>query len=262
MEKYDLLNNYQDAVFSAYSENGLTSIRGIDDDNPYRINGKNVLEWYHNVIHNNWIKSNTNYYDLFDDLSLASDTLLYFTGQMYLYRPFLNNPLRDAYPLGEKILYPNYQNLAAKRYGIFTDTCFQALYNYWGRIGNIIITFFPSALQPDQVYFPSVIQAIPKGFRDNDSFRWLNDFAKNKYPQFNAIRKQIVHYQSTLMKYQNKHHESFFDEEEIKRLTKARYDQADYFKAQIEDSLLGFTNMVCFLEEADKKLYPAIANPV
>lgn len=126
----NLIYDFQDAIVDIYENQGLTCLKELEND--YVLNDRQILEWYFDIIRlsarNNKIDFDFN--KNFNDLLYCLDELLLFTDHLFLYWPYINNPLEDGYMFYDKADYANDQNLAAKRYNMFTDISCQVLYNY------------------------------------------------------------------------------------------------------------------------------------
>ena len=254
MENSRIINDLQTATFQIYKENGLASISGMDSK--YILNGRSIFEWHLSATRKSMIKHGTtfNYFQNLDDILFCSDELLYFTGQLYLYRPFINNPLRDSYYAGDKNVYPNIQNLAAKRYSMFSDVVGQSAYNYWDRIGDLIASFFPKIIKPERVFFVSAIEAVPSEFHTSINYAWLDDFKNNGYKELNKMRKDIVHYKTSDTTYKHQHLASSNNRELIAELHAEREALPDYYKKHLALTIEGFEKTLSLLEEIDSQI--------
>lgn len=76
----------------------------------------------------------------------------------------------------------------------FLGTCFEKLYNFWDRIGDLLNLCFQLNIAPRRIYFGGVIPELKKSKGNTSpSFNWLDDFSQNEYPNFNKERINIVH---------------------------------------------------------------------
>lgn len=256
MDRQELLWTYQDAVIEIYKEYQLTSLRGLNSE--FIVKKKQIVAWHSDVTNKSSIKNSEvfNYYQNFDDLLFCSDKLLYFTALLFLYRPFINNPIKDGFQFASGIVYPNKQNLEGKRYGMFSDIASQKAYNYWDRIGDLIASLFPEQIKQHNVYFPTAIEAIPKEFHTNDNYLWLNEFRQNEYLELNKIRKKIVHYTTSDTDFKHKHLKVSGDKEAMQELQDERELIADFYRNHINLTLTGFYKTLSFIEDINPKLFP------
>ena len=257
MNRQDVIWQYQDVIIDIYKEESLACLRGENDS--YKIKDKPILLWHSEVIRKCKIKYKA--FDDFkniDDLLLYSDTIMHLTAQLYLYRPHINNPIRDAFQTSNNIIYPNNQNLEAKRYYMYSDLAFEKLYSYWDRIGDLIASFFPSLINSDRVYFITAFNIIPQEYHHFDGYKWLKGFVDSSYKQINTKRKNIVHYTSSDTASKYKHLFNVANKEEIEKWVDERNEIADFFKSQINVSLEGFYQTLTMLEEINKTLFKDI----
>jgi len=255
MDRHELIWEYQRSIIDIYKEHDLTSLRGLEDK--YEINGRQIIMWHSEATRKCSVKHNGqfNYFKNFDDLLFCSDELLYFTAHLYLYRPYINNPIEEGFHFSGRMVYPNYQNLEAKRYSMFADVTSQKAYNYWDRIGDLIASFFPDRIKPHNVFFPSAIEAIPTDFHNSDNYLWLKDFKENGYVELNKMRKQIVHYTTSDTDFKHKHLERTSDKEAMQALQSEREYIADFYKNHISLTLTGLEKTLLFFEDINPKLF-------
>jgi hypothetical protein len=70
------------------------------------------------------------------DLLKCSEDLKYFTGLLFLYKDYINNPLEEVIFFNGRTISIYDQNLYDRRYLTFVSCCFEKCYNYWDRIGD------------------------------------------------------------------------------------------------------------------------------
>ena len=256
----DLLNEYNDRIKSIYNEYGLDCINRLDDS--HKIHDKQMLSWHSDISRRCQIanKMHFDYFKNYDDISYCSDEILYFTAHLFLYRPYMNNPIDDSIWFSTRMIYPNYVNLGTKRYYMFADIVLEKLYNYWDRIGDLIASYFPELISERRVYFTTALDIIPNEYRELDSFKWLSEFRNNSYKDLNNKRRQVVHYTTSITR--DKHnHLNLSNEEEVIAWQKERNGLADYFNEQIHITLEGFYQTLLLLEEVDKTKYKNVIFP-
>jgi len=181
MNEIELIQNYNDKILEIYNERNLKCLRGSTEDN-YILNGKEILPWYFET--NNLSKEiikDFDYHKLFDDLLFCSDEIMFNLANLYLYLPYINDPLSHPVHFHDRYIYPNYQNLEAKRFNMFADSVLEKLYKYWDRIGDLIASYFPYLLKKHQVDFTKIIDKMPETLTDNLNYKWLKHFRENEY---------------------------------------------------------------------------------
>lgn len=257
MESNVLLWEFNKLVVATYKEHGLTCLTGLNGE--YILDEKPLLMWHGevtrkcSVIHSGLFNHMKN----LDDILVCSDQLLYFTGLLFLYRPYINNPLKDRFLVDGQYIYPNYQNHYGKRYMTFADTAGEKAYNLWDRIGDLIASFFPKLIDSNRVFFPTALDAIPKDFREHPQFLWLQAFRENEYKELNNKRKQIVHYTTSSVEHRYNHlHSDFRDRESMERLQAEIEVLAEFYRRQIELSILGFSHTLTLLEHISSEIFP------
>lgn len=186
---------------------------------------------------------------------LCSDELLYFTAHLFLYRPFINDPIKESYSFKGQTVFPYIMNIEGKRYDMFADIADQIAYNYWDRIGDLIASFFPDSIDPHRICFCTAIEAIPKEFHCSDNYQWLNEFKQKEYVELNKKRKQIVHYTNSNTDFSHKHFEVSDDKEAVQANQDERKGLADFYKNHIALTRTGIEKTLLFLEEVNAILY-------
>ncbi|MBL0102408.1 MAG: hypothetical protein IPP51_00710 [Bacteroidetes bacterium] len=96
--------SYHDAILNIFSEQTLRSVSGFNRE--YVINGEQVVLWHSKTTtrtHAPYANSfdldgvgERNHQTNFDDIDQYSDELLYSTAELYLYRPYINDPFKDV----------------------------------------------------------------------------------------------------------------------------------------------------------------------
>lgn len=252
MTDKELIHNLNKRISKIYEENEIKCLRGNKDDN-YILNGKEILVWYYETNSlTKEVSGDFDYNKLLDDLFFCSDEIMFSLANLYLYLPYINNPLFEAYFFNDRYIYPNFQNLEAKRFNMFADTVLEKLYKYWDRIGDLLASYFPYLLKPFQVEFTRIIDKIPESLRSNENFVWLNKFRNNEYKQFNTLRKNVVHYETIDTGFKYSTMKSVDDKESITKLMKYRTQFPEMIKKHIDYTLIGFEKTLNFISESKK----------
>lgn len=246
--RHNVIWDYHRTIIEIYREQELKSLSGLERE--FIVNDRQIVAWFFKVARKGQIKfKDVNFHKLFDDLVFCSEEILHFTAQLYLYAPYVNNPLQDGYLLGDRMVYPNRQNLEAKRFSMFANTLSEKVYNYWDRIGDLIATYFPEKIDPKRVFFSTAIDIIPEKFRGSENYQWLKSFKENEYRTVNDKRKEIVHYLTHDTDFMYKHLDKSGNEEELALLIEERDKLPDFYKGHIKTTLQGFEKTVLLLEE-------------
>ena len=253
MDKQELISELYKTIIDIYEENGLLSLRG--ENYSYELNGRQILAWYTEVTH--WgrktYSKNIEFHKIFDELIFCSDEIMYFLANMFLYKPFINNPIKDGFAFGDKIVYPNRQNLESKRYNMFSNIVSEKIYNYWDRIGDLIAIYFPDKIKPQNVYFTSAIEIVPKEFHHSENYIWLKNFKETDYKKLNQKRKQIVHYSTVDTDFKYKLLGNSTNREHVGKIIEERDSLTDFYKYQFNLTLTGFEKTILLLEEITER---------
>ena len=257
MDRYDLIQEFNKTIFEIYSEEKLQCLSGHFKGKPDRyfdITTKCKINF----------NSNFNYTKIFDDLILCSDEILYFTAQLFLYRPLLLNPKGYFQKENEFskscVRFSDIETIENKRYYMLVDIIYEKFYNFWDRIGDLIASFFPESKcfrNEKNIYFANVIDKLYKkqefeNIITSKSFVWLLNFKENEYSELKESRNQIVHQTLTRTKLK---YEFLNNHEQIQNWINKRYKLADYFNDQIEYTIIGFEYTLSFLENIGENLF-------
>src|SRR5450631_749870 len=138
MNALPLIDSIQEEIIKIYGQYSLRNLRG-PNDRPAS-GGQKISDRFFEVVRKNRVK----YPELFDyfqfhhELSFCSDEIMYFTAHLFLYRPYINNPLTDVVIFNGEETFPNLQNIPSKRYSMYANIVAEKLYNFWDRIGDLI----------------------------------------------------------------------------------------------------------------------------
>lgn len=253
MEIPKVITDYQNAIIEIIKEYSLDSLSGIDDN--YTLNGQNIVTWYAATVENAIQKyHNKSFFDkTFNDLLFCSDEIQFFLANMYLYRPFINNPLKNNVIWNGKVLYLNYPDIVTIRYSMFGTSLSEKIYNYWDRIGDLIYIYFPRLIKQENVYFSKSIDIIPPDFHNSINYRWLKKFRDTDYIELNSKRRNFVHYTTEYAEFQHIHGENPNDSKIIEELFNLRFGLADFYKFHLSQTLIGFGKCLLLLDELSEK---------
>lgn len=253
-ETRELLEAYNRKIVSVYIEHELSPLSG--HDGKYLLsNGKALFSWESEITRHrnchydgNPSISRFNYMHLLDDILLCSDEILYFTAQLFLYRPYINNPLRDSINTNTGTpFFPVIVNTATRRYQMFTNVCYEKVYNFWDRIGDLIASYFPSIFT-GHIYFGNVIDRLERQYSGNADFAWLLDFKKNHYVKYNEERIKSVHNISLATEQKWTQLEHVTDEEKTRELVELIQGYPEQFRDMHNLSKEGVVKALSFLE--------------
>ena len=244
MENPNLINLFHQKALEIYDREGLGCLRNSENKD-YSLNGKNILVWYSEATSK--LKQKFDHFQNRNSLLFISDEILYFTGQLYFYKPFLNNPLDNPIRIKEKVYYPYNWSLSDKRYFMFSEIVIEKIYAFWGQIANLLAASLEEKIDDQRIFFPSILQKITN--KDSGNFQWLNNFKDIEYKEINSHRKMIVHHRGLETKFRTDHIKSFSSKEEMEKLIHDRDDLTDYFKMHIKMTLIGFDKTLSLISE-------------
>ena len=250
--KQKIVWDYQKAIIEVYKEQDLKSLAGLNQE--FVVNGQQMLTRFYQVTRKGRIKfKEVDFPKLFDDIVFCSDEILYFTAHLYLYTPYINNPLQEGYWVNDTMIFPDEQNLEAKRLSMFINTLSEKIYNYWDRMGDLIATYFPNKIDSKKVYFSTAIDIIPEVYHKSSNYDWLRNFKENEYKVLNEKRKDVVHYIGYDTNFRHKHISSATNEQELAALIEERNSLPNFYKSHIETTLNGFEKTLSLIEEITEK---------
>jgi hypothetical protein len=235
MENRELINQFHQKNLEIYDKEGLTCLRGTVEDD-YILNGKNILVWHSEATSK--LKHKFNHFENIDSLLFISDEIMYFTAQLYFYKPYLNNPLENPLRIKDKVYYPYKMSLSDKRYFMFSEIVIEKIYSFWGQIANLLAASLDEEINDQSIFFPGILQKITN--KSSDNFLWLDNFKKNEYSELNSHRKMIVHHRGLETKFRSDHIKSFSSKEQMEMVIHDRDGLTDYFKTHINLTLTGF----------------------
>lgn len=260
MKPDKLIWEYHKLHQKVYDDYGLTSLSGLN--NEFTLNGRELLEWHCDATRKCSVKYKEQFYHMknFDDILYCSEELLCYTASLFLYRPYINNPLDEAFSFSGGTIYPNFQNLYAKRYSMFANIASQSVYNLWDRVGDMIASYFPDKINPSRVFFATAMDIIPIQFHSSINYLWLDNFRKTDYKELNEKRKQVVHYITIETDYKYQHMEKgSSNREAMEKIQAEREALPDFYKKHIDLTLEGMAKTLSLLEEISNVLFTDIA---
>lgn len=246
MTNFELINELHSKTIEIYHKENLRCLRE-NEEHDYTLNGKNILTWHSEATSN--LKQPFNHFENIDNLLFISDEIMYFTSQLFLYRPYLNNPLDNPIRIKDKVYFPYSMYLADRRYFMFSEIVFEKVYAYWGQIANLLAASLEEKIEENRIYFPGIIQKISR--KDSENYKWLFNFINSDYSELNSHRKLIVHHRGLETKFKFEHLKVGSDRIEMERLIHDRDELPEYFKKHIELTLIGFEKSLEFISEKE-----------
>lgn len=254
MTDKNLIFEFNQKMLSIYEKENLIPLRG--KNNSYELSsGKQILAWYFEVTRHCFCHFNNNHFDYnknIDDLLFSSDEIIYFLAHLYLYKPYINDPIKDSFYGDQNMVYPMFLNLEGKIYDMYLGVVFEKFYNFWDRIGDLIASYFPDKYTGN-IYFSKTIKDLKTDYSGNADYEWLLDFVENEFINFNKERINIVHYVSKNTEQKWEQLDQVTDYDKTKAFIDKRASYPEYFKDLNEKTKIGFEKTISLLEEINKR---------
>jgi hypothetical protein len=239
----ELLNIFRAQILNVYSRESMVCL----SDNEYIYKGVNIAAVPNSQVS---IEKWDNYKNWRDIVNCNQD-LMYFTANLFIYKPYINNPLDEVdtqtmpFPV-----FHYHQNHYDHRYCTYVSCCFEKAYNYWDRIGDLLYSFYPSLIGKIwSVDFSKIVDKIFElGERDED-FMWLYNFRQNEYKVLNGDRKDVVHYYQYETSYYSEHILNATNPEVIKKIWEEKSAKPEYFKNHLKMSCEGCVHAYVYLNK-------------
>ena len=246
-----IISSYNKILFDVYREENLLCIA----DNSIKIDDKSVLSFYYNAISPFTDPNNPTFYDsMINDIFNCSKDLKYCVGSLFLHKPHINNPLEQAFKIGDFNTFPNYQNIFDRRYSLYSSMASEKLYNYWDRIGDLLNAVLKVIDNKSKIYFHSVVDSIPEVLKNSENYKWLNSFKEDEFKEFNKIRKGVVHYRMLETEYSSKHLDALHDREAMEKLQSEKESYPSFYKDHLENTITGFEKTIQLIKEYNELL--------
>jgi len=192
-----------------------------------------------------------NSYKNLRDIINCNQDLMYFTGNLFLYAPYINNPLetvvRDAFDFPVSQYHQNWYD---HRYCCFVSCCFEKAYNFWDRIGDLLYSFYPTLIGSiRQVDFARMIEAIDALGEADEDFNWLKHFKNNQYTDLNKFRREVVHYYQYETTFHYEHMTNCTKLDVIGQLWNDKKGLPGYFKNHLDFSNDGCIRAYAYLSK-------------
>lgn len=239
----EILDSIREETLQVYAKENLTCL----SDNEFNYKGLNIMDVPNSQINvENW-----NSFKNLRDIINCNQDLMYFTGSLFLYRPYVNNPMNEVDTQSMPFPIFHYsQNIYDHRYCGYVSTCFEKAYNYWDRIGDLLYSFYPSLIaNVRSVDFVRIIDKVYEIGERDDDFLWLYNFKQNEFSVLNRFRKDVVHYYQYETSYYFEHVTNATKPDEIKRIWEEKKQLPEYFKNHLNLSCEGCVKVYSYLKK-------------
>jgi len=238
---YQFLDSYRDELFAAYKRYNIVSLQ----DSVVEFDGFNSLQFVYRCCSRARedeaikLKLDPLIHDLINSTSVDVKIAL---GNLFLYR---DAGLFDF--ASERIATAQYEasryepTFAERRFFFYLSVCWEKLYNFWDRIGDLLWLCLELPLKENRVYFSRVIQELEQRCGRSEHFQPLRQFHETNYQEItNRARIDVVHYQQTDTAFFWDWLTNSTDREGIHRIHEWRDSQPDVLKLQNQLALIGF----------------------
>lgn len=262
MNDSQLIQAWNKRLYEIYAQEQLTSIRGFGEEEDFwKHNGVDLYDRYIQVIVRPQVPALTfDPHDILDELISISDQILHFTAHTFLYGALINDPIFDGHqpPGYPNPIYPNIQNLEAKRFDLYVDAVFEKIYGFWSRLANLLNHYLPIPLKPHAVDFTRVVDQLPKQLSKlqfSTNYQWLINYKDNEHKAFNDQRRVIVHHLTTSTTFKNSHLAAK-TRADMQALMDERYAIPAFFKDEMYLTITGFEKVVNLIAEIKPPTVP------
>lgn len=253
MDKIDIkrtLQSHYEILKSIIQNENLVSL----NDYQYNNQTSRLLTTLH-LIEGNLNFPKFNFVKVKEDLINCNADLRLFTGLLFVYQPFINNPTKEFKfrKTGKEFKY--FQNMEDWLYSAYVSCCYEKLYNFWDRIGDILAFTFDLNIKEYDVNFAKAIDCFGNSERDyieNENFIFLKNFKNEEFESFNSVRRDIVHYYQFETTYKDDFYSAKNSEKELKTLWEKKKNLPIYFKKQLEFSIKGFDHLLNLVDSKVK----------
>jgi len=219
---------FNEEIFTIYDRESLRNLSQI----PL---GKNTLD---HLMHDILRKKNAihplpySVFKLQDEMNFISRDIKYIAGILYFLRPYIV----DTDEAGGKYI----QNLPDRRYVMYANFGYSAIYNFWDRIGDLLHLYFETGLPLKDVYLGRVLNNIKPIHKNNQFYVELNEIYENKLKPFFGDRNDTIHHYQLENRYYWGALENRGNQSELSRLNTEKHSLPEVYKEHLELSFRGF----------------------
>lgn len=179
-------------------------------------------------------------FNTIDDIFRASQEIKSLFGEVLLLNPYITNYISNPVLFNGTTIYTYFPTFIDQRFFQTTGILFESLYNYWDKIGDILAAYLKLDLISTQIYFPTVIDNIPKEFHSSDNYKWLKNFRSEEYNRLNKKRKSVVHYKHLESNFHEEYSKNFKKKDELEKLYIEQMGLSIFLNDQVRKTIKGF----------------------
>jgi hypothetical protein len=238
--KIEIFRKFDQLVRNQYDTIPLRDIGDIS------ISNESSTEFFTRIVRSKVVLKPFEYstFKFLHEIKIISQDVKYYTALLYYLKPFITN---------SSITGTYNQTQEDRRYMMFASVGFQAIYNYWDRIGNLLDKFFKTGLQDSSIYLSRVLNNFPNEFKGSKYYIWLNDTYHHDIKNILGQRDHIVHFYQLESEYYWKVMEHNNDLLKISKIQKEKESFPEEFKKQLELMVLGFEYALNLINELHNK---------
>lgn len=252
MREMIFINEYQQKLNEIYDKEKLVC---LSDWDLVKFNDKNSLQFISDNCSaaRNKVNSEGIFDTIVDDLiSSISQDIKFSLGNIYLYKELgINNFLNEHTTTPQRETVFTYrQTLGDRRFFFYVSVCFEKLYNFWDRIGDLLSLTLDLKIEPKEIYFPRVIKEIEKLNSQSVNLKFLKEFSENEYQDIlNRIRKLIVHYRQKDTYFRFEWLKNLNNGEAIRKLQQEKDELPGLLKGQMNITIDGFKSAILLINQ-------------
>ncbi len=250
----EFIKEYQRELNKIYQEEKLIC---LSDWELVKFDNKNALQLASDNLINVRKKVNINGaldFLIEDIIYSTSQDIKFSLGNIYLYKKLgINNFLEERIiSQTEKNIFTYHQTIADRRFFFYINVCFEKLYNYWDRIGDLLALSLGLDIKTRNIYFRTIVEKIQKSYGESSDFQFLKNFSDNDYQEIlNRIRILIVHYRQKDTYFRSKWMSNVSNQEAIIKLQQEKNKLPTILKKQMQLTIEGFKSAVLLIGKND-----------
>ena len=170
------MSDINDSIFSFYRQVGI-------DSDDFDLEGKDLSERFRQALFHCQPTVHVEPFTVWFEILYCLQRVRFSMGNMFLYSPYLDNPIWHGHYFQTGFVYPSYTTLYDERYFTFCEFTYQSLYHFWDRIGDTLAAAVPTNISENSVDCARIVVAINNNstLNTNSHFRWLANFKANEY---------------------------------------------------------------------------------
>lgn len=244
-----IIDQYENQIAEIIMQKELKALY----DNDYVYNNRNILDVLKiSKLQNPKMPNFNKFKNCWDIINCNVDFRLH-VALLYIYLPYINNPIKEFFKDEDFYSALYFQNIYDKRFSCYASICFEKLYNYLDRVGDLLayndLKF--QRYSESKIYFNTAIDNFKKDklFYGQKYFDKIVKYRDEEYKIINSNRSQIVHYYHFETQYRFDFTMNSTNKEKINELWAFKSSLPEFFKERLYHSNELFYNVLNFLEK-------------